>query len=109
MSAEEKQLLSNANTLDMLFNSNRFAFVSSLDNQQCKQIERKYSNKGAYFVNMKNESIFLNKVSLIQKLEYVPGSVFRQYNHLTGFSAYDICYKHQDGTNVVVARLVFAN
>ena len=65
MSAEEKQLLSNSNTLDQLFNSNRYAFVSSLDNAAAKEIEKQYSNKGAYFVNMDNISVFLNKVSKI--------------------------------------------
>lgn len=109
MSAEEKQLLSNANALDQLFNENRYAFVSSLDNQQCKEIERKYSNKGTYFVNMDNTSVFFNKVSKIEKLDYVPGSALKKSNYMFKHTAYDIYTKHQDGTNILVARVVFAN
>ena len=109
MSAEEKQLLSNANQLDQIFNSNRYAFVSSLDNAECKQVERQYSNKGTYFVNIDNTSVFFNKVSLIEKLDYVPGSVMKKSNYMLKHTAYNIYNKHQDGTNVLVARVVFAN
>lgn len=109
MSAEERQLLSNANTLDQLFNSNRYAYVSSLDNQQAKEIERQYGTKGAYFVNMDNEDVFFNKVSLIEKLDYVPGCVLKKSNYNYKHTAYNIYNKHQSGTNVLVARLVFAN
>lgn len=109
MSAEEKQLLSNSNTLDQLFNENRYAFVSSLDNADCKEIERNYGTKGAYFVNMNNEDVFFNKVSRIEKLDYVPGSVLKKSNYNYKHTAYNIYNKHQSGTNVLVARLVFAN
>lgn len=109
MSAEEKQLLSNANTLDQLFNSNRYAFVSSLDNQECKEIEKNYSNKGAYFVNMDNTSVFFNKVSLIEKLDYVPGSVLKKSNYNYKHTTYNIYTKHQSGVDELKARLVFAN
>lgn len=109
MSAEEKQLLSNAYTLDQLFNSNRYAFVSSLDNQQAKEIEKNYSNKGAYFVNMDNTSVFFNKVSLIEKLDYVPGSVLKKSNYNYKHTAYNIYTKHQSGQDELKARLVFAN
>lgn len=109
MSAEEKQLLSNAYKLDQLFNENRYAFVSSLDNQECKEIERNYGTKGAYFVNMDNTSVFFNKVSLIEKLDYVPGSVLKKSNYNYKHTAYNIYTKHQSGADVLVARLVFAN
>lgn len=109
MSAEEKQLLSNAHTLDLLFNENRYAFVSSLDNAQCKEIEKNYSNKGAYFVNMDNTSVFFNKVSLIEKLDYVPGSVLKKSNYNYKHTAYNIYTKHVSGVDELVARLVFAN
>lgn len=109
MSAEEKQLLSNAYTLDQLFNSNRYAFVSSLDNQQAKEIERNYGTKGAYFVNINNEDVFFNKVSLIEKLDYVPGSVLKKSNYNYKHTAYNIYTKHVSGVDELVARLVFAN
>lgn len=109
MSAEEKQLLSNSNTLDQLFNSNRYAFVSSLDNAAAKEIEKQYSNKGAYFVNMDNTSVFFNKVSLIEKLDYVPGSVLKKSNYNYKHTAYNIYTKHVSGQDELKARLVFAN
>ena len=109
MSAEEKQLLSNANTLTQLFNSNRYAFVSSLDNAQCKEIERNYGTKGAYFVNMNNEDVFFNKVSKIEKLDYVPGSVMKKSNYNYKHTAYNIYTKHVSGVDELKARLVFAN
>lgn len=109
MSAEEKQLLSNANTLDLLFNENRYAFVSSLDNAQCKEIERQYSSKGAYFVNMDNTSVFFNKVSKIEKLDYVPASVLKKSNYMYKYTTYNLYNKHADKTDILVARVVFAN
>lgn len=109
MSAEEMELLSNANALDQLFNSNRYAFVSSLNNAECKQVERKYSNKGTYFTNIDNTSVHLNKVSKIEKLDYVPGSVMKKSNYMLKHTTYNIYTKHADGTNVLVARVVFAN
>lgn len=109
MSAEEKQLLSNAHTLDLLFNENRYAFVSSLDNAQCKEIEKNYSNKGAYFVNMDNTSVFFNKVSLIEKLDYVPGCVLKKSNYNYKHTTYNIYTKHVSGQDELKARLVFAN
>lgn len=109
MSAEELELLSNANALDQLFNSNRYAFVSSLDNAQCKEIERKYSNKGVYFVNIDNTSVHLNKVSKIEKLDYVPASVMKKSNYMLKHTTYNIYTKHADKTDVLVARVVFAN
>ena len=109
MSAEEKQLLSNANTLDQLFNSNRYAFVSSLDNQNCKEIEKQYGTKGAYFVNINNEDVFFNKVSLIEKLDYVPGSVLKKSNYNYKHTTYNIYTKHISGQDELKARLVFAN
>lgn len=109
MSAEEKQLLSNANTLDQLFNSNRYAFVSSLDNAQCKEIERQYSTQGAYFVNMDNTSVFFNKVSKIEKSDYVPGSVLKKSNYQYKYTTYNIYTKHISGQDELKARVVFAN
>lgn len=109
MSAEEKQLLSNANTLDLLFNENRYAFVSSLDNAQCKEIERQYSSKGAYFVNMDNTSVFFNKVSKIEKLDYVPSCVMAKSNYMLKHTTYNLYNKHADKTDILVARVVFAN
>lgn len=109
MSAEEKQLLSNSNTLDQLFNENRYAFVSSLDNATAKEIERNYGTKGAYFVNMNNEDVFFNKVSLIEKLDYVPGSVLKKSNYQYKHTAYNIYTKHVSGQDELKARLVFAN
>ena len=109
MSAEELELLSNAHKLDQLFNENRYAYVSSLDNQDCKEIERNYGTKGAYFVNMNNEDVFFNKVSLIEKLDYVPGSVLKKSNYMFKHTAYNIYTKHVSGTDELKARLVFAN
>lgn len=109
MSAEEKQLLSNANQLDLLFNENRYAFVSSLDNAQCKEIERQYSSKGAYFVNMDNTSVFFNKVSKIEKLDYVPSCVMAKSNYMLKHTTYNLYNKHADKTDILVARVVFAN
>lgn len=109
MSAEELELLSNSNKLDLLFNESRYAFVSSLDNQECKEIEKNYSNKGAYFVNMDNTSVFFNKVSLIEKLDYVPGSVLKKSNYNYKHTTYNIYTKHQSGQDELKARLVFAN
>lgn len=109
MSAEEKQLLSNAHTLDLLFNENRYAFVSSLDNQDCKEIERNYGTKGAYFVNMNNEDVFFNKVSLIEKLDYVPGCVLKKSNYNYKHTTYNIYTKHVSGVDELKARLVFAD
>ena len=109
MSAEEKQLLSNANTLDQLFNSNRYAYVSSLDNATAKQIERNYSNKGAYFVNIDNTSVFFNKVSKIEKLDYVPGGVLKKSNYNYKYTTYNIYTKHVSGQDELKARVVFAN
>ena len=108
MSAEEKQLLSNSNQLDQLFNSNRYAFVSSLDNADCKEIERNYGTKGVYIVNMNNEDVFFNKVSLIEKLDYVPGCVLKKSNYMFKHTAYNIYTKHQSGQDELKARLVFA-
>lgn len=110
MSAEELQLLSNANQLDQLFNENRYVFVSSLDNAECKEIERNYSNKGAYFVNMKNEDVFFNKVSKIEKLDYVPASVLKKSNCMYKHTTYNIYVKHEySNEDILVARVVFAN
>ena len=109
MSAEEKQLLSNANTLDLLFNENRYAFVSSLDNAQAKEIERNYSTQGAYFVNIDNTSVFFNKVSKIEQLDYVPASVMKKSNYMYKHTTYNIYTKHQSGTDILVARVVFAS
>lgn len=109
MSAEELQLLSNANQLDQLFNENRYVFVSSLDNAECKEIERNYSNKGAYFVNMKNEDVFFNKVSKIEKLDYVPASVLKKSNCMYKHTTYNIYTKHASGVDELKARVVFAN
>ena len=110
MSSEELELLSNASTLTQLFNENRYAFVSSLDNAQCKEIERKYSNDGEYFTNMNNESVHINKVSKIEKLDYVPSSVLKKSNCMLKHTTYDIYVKHQySNENVLVARVVFAN
>ncbi len=109
MSAEEKQLLSNANTLDQLFNSNRYVYVSSLDNAECKKVERQYSTQGAYFVNMDNTSVFFNKVSLIEKSDYVPGSVLKKSNYQYTYTTYNIYTKHQSGQDELKARLVFAS
>ena len=109
MSAEEKQLLSNANTLDQLFNENRYVFVSSLDNAECKEIERNYSPKGTYFVNMKNEDVFFNKVSKIEKLDYVPASVLKKSNCMYKHTTYNIYTKHASGVDELKARVVFAN
>lgn len=108
MSAEEKQLLSNSNTLDQLFNGSVAAFVSSLDNQECKEIERNYGTKGVYIVNMKNEDVFFNKVSKIEELDYVPGCVLKKSNYNYKHTAYNIYTKHASGTDVLVTRLVFA-
>lgn len=110
MSAEELQLLSNANQLDQLFNENRYAFVSSLDNAQCKEIERNYSPKGAYFVNMDNEDVFFNKVSKIEKLDYVPSCVLKKSNYMYKHTTYNIYVKHEySNEDILVARVVFAN
>lgn len=110
MSSEELELLSNASTLTQLFNQNRYAFVSSLDNAQCKEIERKYSNDGEYFTNMNNESVHINKVSKIEKLDYVPASVMTKSNYMLKHTTYDIYVKHEySNENVLVARVVFAN
>ena len=109
MSAEELELLSNSNKLDLLFNESRYAFVSSLDNQDCKEIERNYGTKGAYFVNINNEDVFFNKVSKIEKLDYVPGSVLKKSNYNYKHTAYNIYTKHVSGTDELKARLVFAN
>lgn len=109
MSAEEKQLLSNSNQLDQLFNENRYVFVSSLDNAQCKEIERNYSPKGTYFVNMKNEDVFFNKVSKIEKLDYVPASVLKKSNYMYKHTTYNIYTKHISGADELKARVVFAN
>lgn len=109
MSAEEKQLLSNANQLDQLFNENRYAFVSSLDNAECKEIERNYSNKGAYFVNMKNEDVFFNKVSKIEKLDYVPACIMKKSNYMYKHTTYNIYTKHASGVDELKARVVFAS
>lgn len=110
MSAEELQLLSNANQLDQLFNSNRYAFVSSLDNAQCKEIERNYSPQGAYFVNIDNTSVFFNKVSKIEKLDYVPASVMKKSNYMLKHITYDIYVKHKySNEDVLVARVVFVS
>lgn len=108
MSSEELELLSNSNKLDQLFNCSVATFVSSLDNQNCKEIERNYGTKGAYFVNMKNEDVFFNKVSLIEKLDYVPGSVLKKSNYNYKHTAYNIYTKHQSGADELKARLVFA-
>lgn len=110
MSAEELQLLSNANQLDQLFNSNRYAFVSSLDNAECKEIERNYSPKGTYFVNMKNEDVFFNKVSKIEKLDYVPSCVLKKSNYMYKHTTYNIYVKHEySNEDILVARVVFAS
>ena len=109
MSAEEKQLLSNANTLTQLFNSNRYAFVSSLDNAQCKEIEIKYSTSGEYFSNIDNTSVFFNKVSKIEKLDYVPSCVMAKSNYMLKHTTYNLYNKHADKTDILVARVVFAN
>lgn len=110
MSAEERQLLSNANTLDLLFNENRYAFVSSLDNAECKQVERNYSTQGAYFVNMDNTSVFLNKVSKIEQLDYVPASVMKKSNYMYKYTTYNIYNKHKySNEDILVARVVFAS
>ena len=108
MSAEELELLSNSNKLDQLFNGSVATFVSSLDNQDCKEIERQYSNKGVYIVNMKNEDVFFNKVSLIEKLDYVPGCILKKSNYNYKHTAYNIYTKHQSGQDELKARLVFA-
>lgn len=110
MSSEELEFLSNASKLSFLFNQNRYAFVSSLDNAQCKEIERKYSNIGEYFTNMNNESVHINKVSKIEKLDYVPSSVLKKSNYMLKHTTYDIYVKHEySNENVLVARVVFAN
>ena len=109
-SAEELQLLSNANQLDQLFNENRYAFVSSLDNAQCKEIDVQYSTKGAYFVNMKNEDVFFNKVSKIEKLDYVPACVLKKSNYMYKHTTYNIYVKHEySNEDILVARVVFAS
>lgn len=109
MSSEELELLSNASTLTQLFNENRYAFVSSLDNAQCKEIERKYSNNGEYFTNMNNESVHINKVSKIEKLDYVPSSVLNKSNYMLKHTTYDIYTKHEySNEDVLTARVVFA-
>lgn len=108
MSAEEKQLLSNANTLDQLFNSNIYAYVSSFDNAECKEIERQYSPKGTYFVNMDNTSVFFNKVSKIEKLDYVPASVMKKSNYQYKYTTYNLYNKHISGQDELKARVVFA-
>lgn len=109
MSAEEKQLLSNANTLTQLFNSNRYAFVSSLDNAQCKQVEIKYSTSGEYFSNIDDTSVYLNKISKIEQVDYVPASVMKKSNYMLKHTTYNLYNKHADKTDVLVARVVFAN
>lgn len=109
MSSEELELLNNSNKLDQLFNSSVATFVSSLDNQDCKEVERNYGTKGVYIVNMKNEDVFFNKVSKIEKLDYVPGSVLKKSNYNYKHTAYDIYTKHASGTDVLVTRLVFAS
>lgn len=88
MSAEEKQLLSNANTLTQLFNSNRYAFVSSLDNAQCKQIDVQYSTSGEYFSNIDDTSVFFNKISKIEQVDYVPASVMKKSNYMLKHTTY---------------------
>ena len=108
MSAEEKQLLSNSNQLDQLFNGSVATFVSSLDNQECKEAVRNYGTKGVYIVNMKNEDVFFNKVSLIEKLDYVPGCVLKKSNYNYKHTAYNIYTKHASGQDELKARLVFA-
>ena len=110
MSAEEKQLLSNSNTLTQLFNSNRYAFVSSLDNAQAKEIERNYSTNGEYFSNIDNTSVFFNKVSKIEQLDYVPASVMKKSNYMYKHTTYNIYVKHKySNEDILVARVVFAN
>ena len=110
MSSEELELLSNSSKLTQLFNENRYAFVSSLDNAQCKDIERKYSNSGEYFTNMNNESVHLNKVSKIEQVDYVPSSVMKKSNYMLQHTTYDIYVKHEHSNeDILVARLVFAN
>lgn len=109
MSAEELELLSNSNKLDQLFNGSVAAFVSSLDNQECKEIERNYGTKGVYIVNMKNEDVFFNKVSLIEKIDYVPGCVLKKSNYNYKHTAYNIYTKHTSGVDELKARLVFAS
>lgn len=109
MSAEEKQLLSNANTLTQLFNSNRYAFVSSLDNAQCKQVEIKYSTNGEYFSNIDDTSVYLNKISKIEQVDYVPASVMKKSNYMLKHTTYNLYNKHADKTDILVARVVFAN
>ena len=109
MSAEEKQLLSNANTLTQLFNENRYAFVSSLDNAQCKQVEIKYSTSGEYFSNIDDTSVYLNKISKIEQVDYVPASVMKKSNYMYKHTTYNLYNKHADKTDILVARVVFAN
>lgn len=109
MSAEEKQLLSNANTLTQLFNSNRYAFVSSLDNAQCKQIDVQYSTSGEYFSNIDDTSVFFNKISKIEQVDYVPASVMKKSNYMLKHTTYNLYNKHADKTDILVARVVFAN
>lgn len=110
MSAEELQLLSNANQLDQLFNENRYVFVSSLDNAECKEIERNYSPKGTYFVNMKNEDVFFNKVSKIEKLDYVPACMLKKSNYMYKHTTYNIYVKHEySNEDILVARVVFTS
>lgn len=109
MSAEEIELLSNANKLTQLFNSNRYAFVSSLDNASANNIERKYSKDGEYFSNIDNTSVYLNKISKIEQVDYVPSSVMKKSNYMLKHTTYNLYNKHADKTDVLVARVVFAN
>lgn len=109
MSAEEKQLLSNANQLDQLFNENRYAFVSSLDNAQCKEIDVQYSTSGEYFSNIDDTSVFFNKISKIEQVDYVPASVMKKSNYMLKHTTYNLYNKHADKTDILVARVVFAN
>lgn len=108
MSAEELELLSNSNQLDQLFNGSVATFVTSLDNAECKDAVRNYGTKGVYIVNMKNEDVFFNKVSRIEKLDYIPGCILKKSNYNYKHTAYNIYTKHASGTDVLVTRLVFA-
>lgn len=107
MSADKEQKLENAYMLDKLFKENRYSMSISLDNAKSKDTELNYSNKGAYFADINNNSIFINDVSKIEKLDYIPSSAVT--NMSLSYSAYNIYKKSVCNTEEVAARIVFAS
>lgn len=103
----EQTKLENSYKLDKLFNSNRYAKSVSNNNAKSKDVELKYSKSGAYFVDINGNSVFINNISKIEELDYIPASAI--VNRNLSYSAYDLYEKHQSGQDVLIARIVFAS